>query len=125
MLRVFTALGAVNGFLAVALGAFGAHGLRSRISAESLAIYQTGAQYHLVHALVLLLVGLLADRLPARRWVVWAGGLFQAGILLFSGSLYALAMTGVRLLGAITPLGGLCFLTAWALLAAAALQREP
>ncbi len=121
----FVALGAANAFWAVAMGAFGAHALRGRISADSLAIYHTGAQYHLFHALALLLVALLSERLAAQRLCAWCGWLFLAGILLFSGSLYALAITGVRVLGAITPLGGLCFLAAWAVLTMAALRSSP
>lgn len=126
MLRTFLLLGAVNAFLAVALGAFGAHALRARLPAALLAVYQTGVQYHLVHALGLLLVALLADRLAGAGALVAASGwLLAAGIVLFSGSLYALAITGVRVLGAITPLGGVCFLVGWALLAAAAWRSAP
>lgn len=123
MLRTFVVLGAVNAFLAVALGAFGAHGLRQRLPADLLAIYQTGAQYHLVHALGLLLVALLSERLSTASLVAVSGWLLVGGIVLFCGSLYVLALSGVRALGAITPLGGLCFLAAWALLALAALRR--
>ena len=121
VLRTFTALGAANAFCAVAMGAFGAHALRGRLSADSLTIYNTAAHYHLIHALGLLLVALLSERLASPRFCSWCGWLLFAGILLFSGSIYALAITGVRLLGAITPLGGLCFLTAWTLLGVAAL----
>jgi uncharacterized membrane protein YgdD (TMEM256/DUF423 family) len=124
MLRTFAALGGINAFLAVALGAFGAHGLRDRLSPEMLAIYQTGVQYHMMHALGLLLVALLCAHLRAPRLVRAAGWLLFAGIVLFSGSLYALALSGVRALGAITPLGGVAFLTGWALLVAASLRGE-
>lgn len=123
MLRTFVLLGAVNAFLAVALGAFGAHGLEGKISARYMEVYNTGAHYHLIHALALVFVGLLADRLTARHLTVWVGRLFAAGVVLFSGSLYLLAVTGVRWLGAITPLGGVCFLTGWALLAVAAARE--
>lgn len=124
-MRAFLLLGAVNAFLAVALGAFGAHALRARLPADLLAIYQTGVQYHLIHALGLILIALFADRLAGAGALVAASGwLLAAGIVLFSGSLYALAMSGVRVLGAITPLGGVCFLAGWALLAAAALRKQ-
>jgi uncharacterized membrane protein YgdD (TMEM256/DUF423 family) len=121
MTRRYTAIGAGLAFLAVALGAFGAHALKDRLSSYSMGVYQTGVQYHLAHALALLLVAALADRLnPAL--VRWSGNLMAAGIFIFSGSLYLLALTGMRWLGAITPLGGVCFLAAWALLCAAALR---
>lgn len=122
VLRQFALLGSINGFLAVALGAFGAHGLRGRISPEMLEVYKTGVLYHLVHALVLLLVALLAERMTELKIMRRAGWLLQAGIVLFSGSLYALAISGVHILGAITPLGGVCFLAGWAMLAVAAFQ---
>lgn len=107
-------LGAVSGFIAVAAGAFGAHGLKARLAPDLLAVFETGARYQMFHALALVLVGVLALRLTpeARASGVLgaAGGLFVAGTLLFSGSLYLLALTGQRGLGAVTPLGGLCFL---------------
>jgi len=112
-------LGAVAAFLAVTLGAFGAHGLRGRLSPDMLAVFETGVRYHMYHALALILVGLMMS-----RWSGWliqtAGWCFVAGILLFSGSLYALALSGVTILGAVTPLGGLAFLAGWACLAFAA-----
>ena len=112
-------LGAVGAFLAVTLGAFGAHGLRGRLSPEMMAVFQTGVQYHMYHALALLLVSAIMGRLGG--WLIQtAGWAFVAGIVLFSGSLYALALTGVTILGAITPLGGLAFLIGWACLAFAA-----
>lgn len=109
-------LGALNGFLAVAAGAFGAHGLKARLGADLLAVFETGARYHLFHALALLAVGVLTQLKPHALFTA-AGWAFLCGILLFSGSLYALALSGVRVLGAITPLGGLGFLAGWALLA--------
>jgi uncharacterized membrane protein YgdD (TMEM256/DUF423 family) len=125
----FVRLGAINAFLAVALGAFGAHGLRDRITPQLLETYQTGAHYHLIHAVALLFVGLLLERLSgdarAVRLVRLAGTLFAVGILLFSGSLYALAVTAIRPLGAITPFGGVCFLTGWALLVAVSRRATP
>lgn len=119
MERTFVALGAVLAGLAVAAGAFGAHGLRHRLDADLLAVFETGARYHMYHALALVLVGWAAGRWPASRAAL-AGWLFVAGILLFSGSLYVLALSGARWLGAVTPLGGLCFLAGWAVLAWAA-----
>lgn len=118
MCRALVAAGAILGFLAVGLGAFGAHALRDHLAVDRMAIYQTGVQYHLAHALAILLVAQMADRLNARA----VGWLWVAGIVLFSGSLYALAITGIRVLGAITPLGGICFLAGWALLAVRALR---
>ena len=117
-MRMFVILGSINMLLAVALGAFGAHGLKSRVSVEMLAVWQTAVLYHLVHALGLLLVGLLALHLPVRA-VGWA---LQGGIVLFSGSLYLMVLTGIRPLGMVTPLGGVTFLVGWLLLALAALK---
>jgi uncharacterized membrane protein YgdD (TMEM256/DUF423 family) len=117
--RVFFGLGALSGALAVALGAFAAHGLRSRIGADALATFETGARYHMYHALALLAVAWACARWPG-AWASAAGWLFVAGTLLFSGSLYLLAITGVRALGAITPLGGLAFVLGWLALAWAA-----
>ena len=117
-MRLWLMLGAVNGFLAVAAGAFGAHALRARLSAEVLATFETGARYHMYHALGLVAVGLLAGLRPSPLLAV-AGGAMLAGIVLFSGSLYALALTGVKGLGMVTPLGGLGFLAGWLLLAIA------
>lgn len=117
-MRLWIVLGAVNAFLSVAAGAFGAHGLKARLSADLLAIFETGARYHMYHALGLIAVGLVAQARPSGL-LTGAGVAMLAGIVLFSGSLYALALTGVRALGAITPLGGLGFLVGWALLALA------
>lgn len=120
MCRALVAAGAVLGLLAVALGAFGAHAIRDHISADRMAIYQTGVQYHLAHALAILLVAQMADRLNTRA----VGWLWVAGVVIFSGSLYTLAITGIRVLGAITPIGGVCFLVGWALLAARAIRAR-
>ena len=118
--KTFLLLGAVAAFLAVALGAFGAHGLRARLSPEMMAVFQTGVQYHMYHALALILVSAIMGRMSG--WLIQtAGWCFVAGIVLFSGSLYLLAATGVTILGAITPIGGLAFLVGWACLALAAL----
>lgn len=119
MLRSFLMLAAVFGFSGVGLGAFAAHGLKGRLTPEYLAIFQTGVQYQLVHALALLGVAVLANLLPGRL-IGWAGALFCLGIVLFSGSLYALTLTGVARLGIITPFGGLAFLAGWACLGLAA-----
>jgi len=112
--------GAVAGLVGVGFGAFGAHGLRDRLSPDMLAVFETGVRYHMYHALALLLTAALAPRLPGKA-IVAAGWLFMLGIVLFSGSLYLLAVTGVRTLGAITPFGGLAFLAGWTSLAVAAL----
>jgi uncharacterized membrane protein YgdD (TMEM256/DUF423 family) len=118
--RTFLWVGALAGFIGVALGAFGAHGLRSRLSAEMLTVFETGVRYQMYHAIAILIVALAAARLDG--WLIRAAGwLFAAGIVLFSGSLYALALTGVTTLGAVTPLGGLAFLLGWAALIVAGL----
>lgn len=121
MERTFAALGAVSAFAAVAAGAFGAHALKSRLSPDLLVIFETGARYQMYHAL-----GMLAAAWAFSRWpgaaVAAAGWLFVLGTVLFSGSLYALALTGVRWLGAITPLGGVAFLLGWLALGWSALR---
>jgi uncharacterized membrane protein YgdD (TMEM256/DUF423 family) len=120
--KLFVGLGALAAALGVALGAFGAHALKARLSAEMLAVWQTAVQYHLAHALGLVAVGLLAQHLPASVPVRLAGWLMLAGIALFSGSLYLLAASGVRWLGAVTPFGGACFIVGWLALAYAVLR---
>ncbi len=112
-------VGALMGFVGVGLGAFGAHGLRGRLSPEMLAVFETGVRYHMYHALALLATAALMSRSEGRAVMV-AGWSFTAGILIFSGSLYALALTGVTILGAVTPLGGVAFLIGWIALAIAA-----
>jgi uncharacterized membrane protein YgdD (TMEM256/DUF423 family) len=119
MLRGFLMLAAFFGFTGVALGAFAAHGLKNRLSAEYLAIFHTGVTYQLVHTLALLAVALLATQIPGRL-MTWAGVSFAVGILLFSGSLYLLTLTGVSKLGIVTPFGGLAFLVGWVCLGLAA-----
>lgn len=121
MERIWLALGAINAFLAVAAGAFGAHGLKARLPADLLAVFETGARYHMYHALALLAVGLLSLHRPSGM-LNGAGWALLAGIVIFSGSLYALSLTGIRVLGAITPIGGLAFLAGWLLFAVAALR---
>jgi uncharacterized membrane protein YgdD (TMEM256/DUF423 family) len=120
--RLFLSAGGFAAFLAVALGAFGAHALKGRLSAEMLAVWHTGVEYHVYHALGLLAVGLLATQIPESALLKWSGWLMLAGIAAFSGSLYALALTGLSWLGAITPVGGVAFLMAWALFVAAAVK---
>ena len=109
MNRNWLGIAAINGALAVMAGAFAAHGLKAQLSPDALSVFETGARYHMYHALAMALAALV----PAPK-AAWA---FLAGIALFSSSLYALALTGVTLLGAITPLGGLCFIAGWGLLA--------
>lgn len=119
MLRGFLMLAAFFGFTGVALGAFAAHGLKSRLSADYLAIFHTGVTYQLVHTLALLGVALLVTQIPGRL-ITWAGASFAIGILLFSGSLYLLTITGISKLGIVTPFGGLAFLVGWVCLGLAA-----
>lgn len=114
--KLFIAIGCLNAMLAVILGAFGAHALKSRLAENMLAIYQTGVQYHFYHALGLIVAGLLIIQLVPSLWFKSAGWLMLLGILLFSGSLYLLSITGLRWPGAITPLGGTAFIIAWGLL---------
>ncbi len=107
----------VAGFLGVALGAFGAHALKARLAPDMLAVFETGVRYQMYHVFALLAAAWAWARWPRRVFTVGAAGLFVAGIVMFSGSLYLLALTGVRTLGAITPLGGLAFLAGWLCLA--------
>jgi uncharacterized membrane protein YgdD (TMEM256/DUF423 family) len=122
MERRFLTLGALSAFMAVAAGAFGAHALRMRLSADLLAVFETGARYQMYHALALLATAWASTRLPGALTTA-AGWCFVAGTVLFSGSLYALALTGVRAIGAVTPLGGVSFLAGWLCLALAASRR--
>lgn len=120
-MRIFLVIGCIFAFLAVAAGAFGAHALESRLDARLLEVFETAARYQIYHALALIATGLWLERRPD-RWLKFAGWFFIAGILIFSGSLYILALTGIGWLGAITPIGGVCFLVGWASLARAAWQ---
>jgi uncharacterized membrane protein YgdD (TMEM256/DUF423 family) len=122
MPNLFLFLGGLSGGLGVALGAFGAHALRDRLGPQMLAVFETGVRYQLIHALAMVAVGILEARGRGSPLLVSSGALFAAGTLLFSGSLYLLTLTGARWLGAITPLGGICFIGGWALLALAALR---
>jgi uncharacterized membrane protein YgdD (TMEM256/DUF423 family) len=119
--RLFLAMGALSAAISVAAGAFGAHALKARLTPDLLAVFETGARYEMYHALGLLAAGLALARSPGAA-AAWAGWLFLAGTLLFSGSLYALALTGVRALGAVTPFGGVAFIAGWIALAIAALR---
>lgn len=120
-MRIWLFLAAVNGALAVACGAFAAHGLSARLDAHALSVFETGARYHMYHALAMGLAAFaIRDAAGARARL--AAILFLAGIILFCGSLYGLALIGTPLLGFVTPLGGLCFLAGWTMLALAALR---
>jgi uncharacterized membrane protein YgdD (TMEM256/DUF423 family) len=121
--RIFFGLGAVSGFISVAAGAFGAHALRGRLTPDYLGIFETAARYQMYHALALLAVAWVATR-DTGSTAQWAGWLFVIGTLLFSGSLYGLALTGIRWLGAITPLGGMAFLAGWICLAVGAFRAR-
>lgn len=123
-LRHFIVIGAINGFVAVAFGAFAAHGLKKILSAGFLDVFHTGVDYQAIHALALLAVGLLGHHAPQSRVLRWAGWAFATGILLFSGSLYILALTDIRWMGMVTPFGGVAFLVGWALLAWHAYRRS-
>lgn len=119
MNRSLLAAGAIHGAIAVAAGAFGAHALKARLSERALAVFETAARYQMYHALAIVLCAVVAGNLAGARLSGW---LFTGGIVLFSGSLYALALSDVKVLGAITPLGGLLFLAGWVWLAISALR---
>lgn len=122
--RGIIALGAINGFLAVAFGAFGAHALRQVVEASRLGVFETAVLYHGWHALALVGTGLAAERFGG-RWLTAAGGLFLAGIVLFSGSLYALTLGAPRWLGPVTPVGGSALLAGWLALAVGVWRGRP
>jgi uncharacterized membrane protein YgdD (TMEM256/DUF423 family) len=124
MERTFFLIGSLLGSISVALGAFGAHALRDRIEASMLANYQTGVSYMFYHTLALFIVVLALTRWPVSSQAVWAGWLFLIGIVFFSGSLFLMAFTGMRWLGAITPIGGVAFIAGWLLLAWTAWQAK-
>ncbi|HKJ04318.1 MAG TPA: DUF423 domain-containing protein [Geopsychrobacteraceae bacterium] len=124
-MKIFVLLGSLNALLGVALGAFGAHGLKSKVAAEMLTVWQTGVQYHLIHALGLVLIGILCHLLPDAPLLRTSGWLMLVGTVLFSGSLYVLVLSGIRSFGMITPLGGVAFLIGWLLLALAAWRHAP
>ena len=119
MAKLFITLASLSGMLAVCFGAFGAHALRDRLDDYLMGVFETAVQYHFYHALALLAVGVIALNQPQTVMLKSAGWLFLTGTIIFSGSLYILALTGTKWLGAITPLGGLAFIAGWACLAAA------
>ena len=114
--KLFILIGCINALIAVMLGAFGAHGLKNQLTEQLLASFQTGVQYHFYHAMGLIAIGLIAVHVSGIGIKI-SGWLMLAGTILFSGSLYVLAITGIRQLGMITPVGGICFIMAWAVLA--------
>lgn len=116
--RLFLFIGACSAAISVAAGAFGAHALRDKLEPRLLEVFETSARYQMYHALALMLTGLLFTRWPG-AWVASAGWLFVAGTVFFSGSLYGMAFSGIRMLGAITPIGGVCFIAGWICLAVA------
>jgi uncharacterized membrane protein YgdD (TMEM256/DUF423 family) len=123
MANTFMLLGSLAGFIGVGAGAFGAHGLRSRLSPDMLAVFETAVRYQMYHAFALLITATVIGRVGDARLLSVAGWSFMAGIVLFSGSLYILALTRLSALGAVTPLGGLAFLVGWACLAFFAAAR--
>ncbi len=116
--KIFAVIASINMFIAVGAGAFGAHGLKSVLSADMLSAWHTGVLYQLIHGLALLAISLFADKIPSRA-LAWAGWLMVAGVVMFSGSLYALALTQWPVMGPITPIGGLALLLGWLAMAKA------
>jgi len=123
-MKIFLILGVINGFLAVALGAFGAHGLEGKISEKMLDTWDKAVHYQMFHTMALFITGLLAEKITGGS-ILWAGWLFFIGILLFSGSLYVYSTTGIKSLAMITPFGGLTFLAGWVILGYAVLKFIP
>ncbi|WP_411342431.1 DUF423 domain-containing protein [Paenibacillus sp. WLX1005] len=122
-MHILIVIGAIMMFLAVAIGAFGAHALKPKLTPEMLKIYETGVQYHLIHGLGIILTAVIGIVLPSASGLATAAGwCLLGGIVLFSGSLYVLSLSGIRKLGAITPLGGLLFIAGWIVLVIAAVQ---
>ncbi|MBS4200754.1 DUF423 domain-containing protein [Bacillus sp. FJAT-49732] len=115
-MKVFIIIGAINAFLAVALGAFGAHGLEGKLEPKYLEVWKTGVTYQMFHALGLIAIGIIGRNIPVSSLLSWSGWTMLIGIILFSGSLYILSTSGIKILGAITPLGGIAFLISWVLL---------
>jgi len=120
-MKVFLILGVINGFLAVALGAFGAHGLEGKVSEKMLGTWEKAVNYQMFHTMALFITGLLVEKIAGGS-IVWAGWLFFFGILLFSGSLYVYSTTGIKSLAMITPFGGLTFLAGWIVLGYAVMK---
>ncbi len=125
MSRIIGLLGPLSALLAVGFGAFGTHGLRGQLDDYHLGVYHTAVQYHFYHALGLTLIGLALQRYPLSRLLQWSGSLMLAGTLLFSGSLYLLALLGSRWLGMVTPFGGLLFIASWLLFGLALFWQPP
>lgn len=123
-MKIFLILGVINGFLAVALGAFGAHGLEGKVSEKMLGTWEKAVNYQMFHTMALFITGLLAAKIGSSS-IHWAGWLFFIGILLFSGSLYFYSTTGIKLLAMITPFGGLTFLAGWIVLGYAVIKFLP
>lgn len=123
MQKLFLIIGSIAMALAVGLGAFGAHSLKEMLTDEMLDIFETGVKYHFYHAIGLLVIAFVAQLIPDSSLLQWSGWLMLAGIFIFSGSLYILSISGIRWMGAITPIGGLCFIVAWILLALASWQN--
>jgi len=121
--KTFIVIGAINAFLAVALGAFGAHGLANRLEPKYLDIWKTGVTYQMFHATGILVIGLLLGKAATSSLFTWSGWLMLIGIILFSGSLYVLSLTKIGPLGAITPIGGVCFLASWILIIIGAVKH--
>ncbi|GAB1797882.1 DUF423 domain-containing protein [Priestia megaterium] len=121
-MKIFLIIGAINAMLAVALGAFGAHGLEGKISEKYLEVWKTGVQYQMFHAMGLFVIAFLLNKFPQSSLLTASGWIMFAGIVLFSGSLYVLSTSGIKVLGAITPLGGVAFIVAWILIVVAAVK---
>ncbi|MDP9725334.1 uncharacterized membrane protein YgdD (TMEM256/DUF423 family) [Priestia aryabhattai] len=121
-MKLFLIIGAINAMLAVALGAFGAHGLEGKISEKYLEVWKTGVQYQMFHAMGLFVIAFLLSKFPQSSLLTASGWIMFAGIVLFSGSLYVLGTSGIKVLGAITPLGGVAFIVAWILIVVAAVK---
>ncbi|MED3937043.1 DUF423 domain-containing protein [Priestia megaterium] len=121
-MKLFLIIGAINAMLAVALGAFGAHGLEGKISEKYLEVWKTGVQYQMFHAMGLFFIAFLLNKFPQSSLLTASGWIMFAGIVLFSGSLYVLSTSGIKVLGAITPLGGVAFIVAWILIVVAAVK---
>jgi uncharacterized membrane protein YgdD (TMEM256/DUF423 family) len=126
MANIFLFLGSINAMLAVALGAFGAHMLKDKLSEKMLGVFETGVQYHMIHAIGLIVIAILIKNASVSSTLpTWSGWLLMSGIVLFSGSLYALSLSGITKLGIITPFGGVAFLAGWLLIAIYAVSSKP
>ena len=123
MSKIYIFIGSILAFFAVAFGAFGAHSLKPKLSNEMFAVYETAANYHMIHALALIIVGVIFHWINNSSMIQWSGLFLLLGIIFFSGSLYLLSVTGLKWLGPITPIGGLCFLIGWLLLAIAVIRN--